>query len=64
MILEGEIGALAANIDDLFHEIARGHEQRDLIARELSHRIKNTFATVIAIAIATFRKADPAADAG
>jgi two-component sensor histidine kinase len=53
---DGEIDALGAAIDELLGEVDRGEQQRELVARELTHRVKNMFATVMAIANATFRK--------
>ena len=46
----GEIGALGSQIDDMMEEIATQQDQRDLLAGELAHRVKNTFATIQAIA--------------
>ncbi len=56
----GEIGALGGTLDRMMDEILASEEQRSLLANELSHRVKNTLATVQAIATATLNKSRPA----
>ena len=56
----GELGELGAELDRLMEEIAAGSEQRDLLAGELEHRVKNTLATVQALATSTMNRAEPA----
>lgn len=58
----GELGQVGASVDGLLDELEvrrceanRAEEQRKLMARELSHRVKNTLAVVQAIARQTFR---------
>jgi two-component sensor histidine kinase len=58
----GELGQVGASVDGLLDELevrrcesARAEEQRKLMAKELSHRVKNTMAVVQAIARQTFR---------
>ncbi len=58
----GELSALSAELDRMMDEIAVNQDQRDLLAGELIHRVKNTLATVMAIASATMNKAQPAKD--
>jgi two-component sensor histidine kinase len=60
----GELEAVGAAFDSLANELAarqsaqrRAEAHRDLLMGELTHRIKNTLATVQAIAALTFRKA-------
>lgn len=60
-----EISQLGAALDTFLDELAAertarkaSEERRDLLARELQHRVKNTLATVRAIAGQTFRGAD------
>jgi two-component sensor histidine kinase len=57
----GEIAVLGATLDLMMDEIEASQDQRDLLASELSHRIKNTLATVQAIAASTLNKPTPAA---
>jgi two-component sensor histidine kinase len=52
----GEIGELGAELDRLMDEIGRSQEQRELLAGELEHRVKNTLATVQALAVATMNR--------
>jgi two-component sensor histidine kinase len=52
----GEIGELGAELDRLMDEIGRSEEQRALLAAELEHRIKNTLATVQALAVTTMNR--------
>ena len=47
-----------------FTDRKRAEEHRDLLARELSHRVKNTLATVQSIARQTLRSAATVAEAG
>jgi two-component sensor histidine kinase len=58
----GELGALAAALDAMMREVAESQAQRDLLAQELGHRVKNTLATVQAIANSTLNKPQPAKD--
>ena len=58
----GEIGALGMQLDALMDEIRATQAKRDLLARELSHRVKNTLATVQALAMATLNGPQPARD--
>lgn len=58
----GEIGVVGASVDGLLDELEvrrqasmTAEEKRKLMARELSHRIKNTLAVLQAIARQTFR---------
>ncbi len=60
---EGEIGSLGAELDALMDEIASGQAQRDLLAREMAHRVKNTLATVQALAQSTLNVPTPAREA-
>lgn len=59
----GEIGALGVQLDAMMDEIVAAQSKRDLLARELSHRVKNTLATVQALAMATLNGPRPARDA-
>jgi two-component sensor histidine kinase len=59
---QGEIGELGATVDRLFDEITRGRADRDLLEQELIHRVKNTLATVQAIAAQTMNKPAAAAE--
>lgn len=59
----GELGQVGASVDALLDELEvrrceslRSEEQRALMTRELSHRVKNTMAIVQAIARQTFRQ--------
>jgi two-component sensor histidine kinase len=52
----GEIGQLGAELDRLMDEICRGQEQQELLAQELEHRVKNTLATVQALAAMTLNR--------
>lgn len=61
----GELGVVGASVDGLLDELElrrqasmAAEEKRRLMARELSHRIKNTLAVVQAIARQTFRGQD------
>ncbi len=54
----GELGELGAELDRLMDEIARSNEQRDLLARELEHRVKNTLATVQSLAASTMNRVE------
>jgi two-component sensor histidine kinase len=61
---DGEIEALGATVDAYMDELNRGREAReqaertrDLMAQELSHRMKNMIATIQAIAHQTLRGA-------
>lgn len=58
----GELGQVGASVDGLLDELevrrletSRAEEKRKLMAKELSHRVKNTMAVVQAIARQTFR---------
>ncbi|WP_170975693.1 sensor histidine kinase [Rhizobium sp. FY34] len=60
--LYGELGVVGASVDGLLDELElrrqasmTAEEKRRLMARELSHRIKNTLAVLQAIARQTFR---------
>jgi two-component sensor histidine kinase len=52
----GEIGDLGAELDRLMDEVERSQEQQALLAGELEHRVKNTLATVQALAASTLNK--------
>ncbi|HEV7435159.1 MAG TPA: HWE histidine kinase domain-containing protein [Pseudorhizobium sp.] len=61
-----EIEAVGATLDGLFDELDSRRrreqldaEERDLLSRELAHRVKNGFALVQAIARQTFHRTDP-----
>ena len=61
-----ELNRIGVAIDAFMDELVTGRAarreaemQRDLLARELQHRTKNTLATVQAIAAQTFRKGEP-----
>lgn len=58
----GEIGALGAALDRMMDEIAESQEHRNLLAGELTRRVKNAFATVLAVAATTLNKPEPARD--
>lgn len=58
----GELGLVGASVDGLLDEIdrqrrisAQAEEKRRLMARELSHRVKNTLSVIQAIVRQTFR---------
>jgi two-component sensor histidine kinase len=56
-----EFATIGAAFDDLMRGMRAHAEQRDLMARELSHRVKNTLTIVLAIARQTVGKGpDPA----
>ena len=57
---EGEIAQLGATLDALFDQLARAQADRELVTQEMAHRVKNTMATVLAIAGQTLNKAAPA----
>jgi two-component sensor histidine kinase len=66
----GELELIGGSFDAFMDELVAGRtarreaeENRDLLARELQHRTKNTLATVQAIAAQTFREGEPVADA-
>ncbi|MBB3447330.1 two-component sensor histidine kinase [Rhizobium sp. BK379] len=61
-----ELHAVGATLDDLLDELdarrdqnEKAEEARELLVRELAHRVKNGFALVQAIARQTFAKAEP-----
>lgn len=56
----GEIGQLGAELDRMMDQIARADSERDLLSRELVHRVKNTLATVSSIASASMNRDAPA----
>jgi two-component sensor histidine kinase len=58
----GELGELGAELDKLMDEIVRSQEQRALLAGELEHRVKNTLATVQALALSTMNRQAPGKD--
>jgi two-component sensor histidine kinase len=58
----GEIGALGMQLDAMMDEIITTQAKRDLLSRELSHRVKNTLSTVQALAMATLNGPQPARD--
>jgi two-component sensor histidine kinase len=58
----GELAELGAELDRLMDEIGRGEEQRRLLADELEHRVKNTLATVQALASMTMNRTAPGKD--
>ncbi|WP_406853710.1 cache domain-containing protein [Alsobacter sp. KACC 23698] len=53
---QGEIEAVGAAFDGLMDEIARRHEERDLLIHELDHRVKNNLAIVQALVTQTLRR--------
>ena len=57
---EGEIAQLGTTLDGLFDQLTRTQADRDLVSQEMAHRVKNTLATVQAIACRTMNKAAPA----
>jgi two-component sensor histidine kinase len=66
----GELGMVGASVDELLDELARrkaladrAQEGRELLLRELSHRVKNTLSIVQAIAHQTFSGTTPTPDA-
>jgi two-component sensor histidine kinase len=66
----GELGMVGASVDELLDELARrkaladrAQEGRELLLRELSHRVKNTLSIVQAIANQTFAGTAPTPDA-
>ncbi len=58
----GEIGNLGAELDRLMDEIERSQERQALLAGELEHRVKNTLATVHALAASTMDKDIPGSE--
>ncbi len=58
----GEIGVLGMQLDAMMDEIITTQAKRDLLSRELSHRVKNTLSTVQALAMATLNGPQPARD--
>lgn len=56
--VEGKLRVVGFNLD--IGEERRRREQLDMVAREMSHRVKNTFAVVQALARQTFRKSEAA----
>ncbi|MFD2263394.1 sensor histidine kinase [Lacibacterium aquatile] len=46
----GELGALGGDLDRMMDELQLHQQDRDLLMNELSHRVKNTLATVMALA--------------
>lgn len=63
----GDVEAVGEDLDQLLNELerrqlatAKAEEQRDLLMRELAHRVKNTLALVQAIASQTFGRENPA----
>ncbi|MEX2692881.1 sensor histidine kinase [Rhizobium mongolense] len=61
-----ELGAVGATLDSLLDELDTRHRQakeaedeRDLLSREMAHRVKNGYALVQAIARQSFAKSDP-----
>jgi two-component sensor histidine kinase len=61
----GEIESVGASVDKLMDELIASQRERELLNNELRHRVKNTLATVQAIASQTFKSeaADPAIQA-
>ncbi len=66
---EGEIADIGAEIDRSMDELVAARaarrkveEHRDLLVSELDHRVKNTFATVLAVARQTFTSSDASRD--
>lgn len=57
---EAEFGQLGAELDRMMDEIQHNQEQRELLAGELAHRIKNMLTMVHAIASSTLNKDQPA----
>jgi two-component sensor histidine kinase len=61
-----ELATVGATLDRLLDELdcrrqrnEQAEEERSLLARELAHRVKNSFSLVQAIARQTFRRTDP-----
>ncbi len=61
-----EVAAIGGTLDRLLDELdcrrrrnEQAEEERSLLARELAHRVKNSFSLVQAIARQTFRRSDP-----
>ncbi|TCU40841.1 MULTISPECIES: sensor histidine kinase [Rhizobium] len=61
-----DLGAVGATLDSLLDELDTRHRQakeaedeRDLLSREMAHRVKNGYALVQAIARQSFAKSDP-----
>ncbi|WP_342633730.1 sensor histidine kinase [Neorhizobium lilium] len=61
-----ELATVGATLDRLLDELdcrrrrnEQAEEERSLLARELAHRVKNSFSLVQAIARQTFRRSDP-----
>lgn len=52
---QGEIGAIGWSLDRLLDELESRNQQRDLLSKEMAHRVKNTLAIVQAIASQTLR---------
>ena len=57
---ESEIAQLGATLDGLFDQLTKAQADRDLVSHEMAHRVKNTLATVQAIASQTLNKTAPA----
>jgi two-component sensor histidine kinase len=51
----GELGTIGGALDGLLDELGRRDRERDLLGREIAHRVKNTLAIVQAIAHQTIR---------
>lgn len=55
---EGEFGVVGKAIDDFLDALTSSRQERDLLMRELDHRVKNLLATVRAVAQQTFRNTE------
>ncbi|AWK89485.1 sensor histidine kinase [Azospirillum thermophilum] len=63
MVRQGdELAAIGAEIDQLMDEVAARQHHQQLLINELNHRVKNTLATVQAIALLTLKDDVPVAD--
>jgi two-component sensor histidine kinase len=58
----GEISRLGMELDRMIDQIVRDQNDKQLLADELMHRIKNTLAMVSALATSTMNKPDPGRD--
>lgn len=63
---DGDVEAVGQALDEMLDELERraaetrrAEAQRDLVMRELTHRVKNTLALVQSIAYQTFGRSDP-----
>ncbi|MHB2170135.1 sensor histidine kinase [Alsobacter sp. R-9] len=58
----GEIGELGSQLDSMMDEIDRAQADRELLARELAHRVKNALTTAQALAMSTMNRPTPGRD--